>query len=186
MRSACSLFCSWLFSFWQDTTIPVGRWVIRTAESVVFTLCPPGPEDRNTSTRRSAGSMVTSTGSASGSTSTPAAEVWIRPWDSVTGTRWTRCTPPSYFPPAPTPAAPPARRPGAGGAPRDGGGLVAAGAGGGGVEDLGLPALALGVPQVHAQQVGREQGRLLAPFPRLDLEQDVLAVVGVARRQQLG
>ena len=41
--------------------------------------------------------MVTSTGSASGMTSTPAAEVWIRPWDSVTGTRWTRCTPPSYF-----------------------------------------------------------------------------------------
>src|SRR5580704_13350667 len=47
-RIACSLFCSWLFSFWQDTTIPLGRWVIRTAESVVFTLCPPGPEDLNT------------------------------------------------------------------------------------------------------------------------------------------
>jgi hypothetical protein len=27
-------------------TIPVGIWVTRTAESVVFTLCPPGPEDR--------------------------------------------------------------------------------------------------------------------------------------------
>ena len=23
--------------------MPVGRWVIRTAESVVLTLCPPGP-----------------------------------------------------------------------------------------------------------------------------------------------
>jgi len=34
MRMACSLFCSWLFSFWQDTTMPVGRCVIRTAESV--------------------------------------------------------------------------------------------------------------------------------------------------------
>ena len=42
-------------------------------------------------------SISTSTSSASGSTSTPAAEVWIRPWDSVTGTRCTRCTPPSYF-----------------------------------------------------------------------------------------
>ena len=41
--------------------------------------------------------MVTSTGSASGMTSTPAAEVWIRPCDSVTGTRCTRCTPPSYL-----------------------------------------------------------------------------------------
>jgi hypothetical protein len=77
--------------------MPLGRWVIRTAESVVLTLCPPGPEDRKTSMRRSFGSTETSTSSASGSTSTPAAEVWMRPCDSVTGTRCTRCTPPSNF-----------------------------------------------------------------------------------------
>ncbi len=47
--------------------------------------------------RSSFGSMVTSTSSASGSTSTPAALVWIRPCDSVTGTRCTRCTPPSHL-----------------------------------------------------------------------------------------
>ena len=41
-----SLFCSWLFSFWQLDTMPVGTWVIRTAESVVLTLCPPGPLER--------------------------------------------------------------------------------------------------------------------------------------------
>ena len=35
---AASLFWSCDFSFWQDTTMPVGRWVIRTAESVVLTL----------------------------------------------------------------------------------------------------------------------------------------------------
>ena len=46
MRIADSLFCSWLFSFWQLTTIPVGRCVMRTAESVVFTDCPPGPVER--------------------------------------------------------------------------------------------------------------------------------------------
>ena len=69
--------------------------MIRTAESVVFTLCPPGPEERKTSMRRSLSSTVTSTGSASGITITPAAEVCTRPCDSVTGTRWTRCTPPS-------------------------------------------------------------------------------------------
>ena len=97
MRIADSLFWSWLFSFWQLTTVPVGRWVIRTAESVVLTDWPPGPDERNTSIRRSPGSMWTSTSSASGSTSTPAAEVWIRPCDSVTGTRCTRCTPPSHF-----------------------------------------------------------------------------------------
>ena len=45
-RMAASLFCSWDFSFCMATTIPVGRWVIRTAESVVFTDCPPGPEER--------------------------------------------------------------------------------------------------------------------------------------------
>ena len=47
--------------------MPVGRWVIRTAESVVLTLCPPGPLLRKTSMRRSLSSMVTSTCSASGS-----------------------------------------------------------------------------------------------------------------------
>ena len=43
---AASLFCSCDFSFWQLATMPLGRCVIRTAESVVFTLCPPGPLDR--------------------------------------------------------------------------------------------------------------------------------------------
>jgi len=34
---AAALFCSCERSFWQVTTMPVGKWVIRTAESVVFT-----------------------------------------------------------------------------------------------------------------------------------------------------
>ena len=104
MRIADSLFCSWHFSFWQDTTMPLGRWVMRTAESVVLTHCPPGPDERKTSMRRSFWSICTSTSSASGSTSTPAAEVWMRPCDSVTGTRCTRWTPPSYFSRAQTPS----------------------------------------------------------------------------------
>src|SRR6059058_189679 len=51
-RTSRSLACStsmararfwiWLRSFWQVTTMPVGRWVMRTAESVVFTPCRPG------------------------------------------------------------------------------------------------------------------------------------------------
>jgi hypothetical protein len=40
------LLASWERSFWTATTIPVGRWVMRTAESVVLTPCPPGPEER--------------------------------------------------------------------------------------------------------------------------------------------
>ena len=47
--------------------------------------------------RRSFSLTSTSTCSASGSTRTPAALVCTRPCDSVTGTRWTRCTPPSNF-----------------------------------------------------------------------------------------
>jgi hypothetical protein len=41
--------------------------------------------------------MCTSTSSASGSTATVAVDVWMRPWDSVSGTRCTRCVPPSYL-----------------------------------------------------------------------------------------
>ncbi len=70
---------------------------MRTAESVVLTLWPPGPEERKTSMRSSSGLIWTSTSSASGRTATVTAEVWMRPWDSVTGTRCTRWTPLSYF-----------------------------------------------------------------------------------------
>src|SRR5436190_1263585 len=48
-----ALFWSCDFSFWQLTTMPVGMWVSRTEESVVLTDWPPGPPDRNTSTRMS-------------------------------------------------------------------------------------------------------------------------------------
>ena len=45
-RIAFSRFWSWDFSSCIETTIPVGLWVMRTAESVVFTDWPPGPEER--------------------------------------------------------------------------------------------------------------------------------------------
>ena len=71
---------------------------MRTAESVVFTDWPPGPDERLTSIRRSRTSSISiSTSSASGMTTTVAVEVWIRPDDSVDGTRWIRWTPPSNF-----------------------------------------------------------------------------------------
>ena len=76
---AFSLFLSWDFSSWHETTSPVGRWVMRTAESVVFTL---GRRGRWSGTRRCAdrsGSISMSTSSASGSTATVAVEVWMRP-----------------------------------------------------------------------------------------------------------
>ena len=51
-RRAFALFWSWLFSSCIVTTTPVGRWVMRTAESVVLTDCRPGPSSGR---RRSAG-----------------------------------------------------------------------------------------------------------------------------------
>ena len=77
--------------------MPVGRWVMRTAESVVLTCCPPAPDARIVSMRMSSLRISISTSSASGSTATVAAEVWMRPPASVSGTRWTRCTPDSNF-----------------------------------------------------------------------------------------
>ncbi len=53
--------------------MPVGMWVIRTAESVVLTLWPPGPDERNTSTLISfSGISMWSVCSISGITSTAA------------------------------------------------------------------------------------------------------------------
>ena len=83
--------------------MPVGRWVIRTAELVVLTCCPPAPDARIVSMRMSCAGMSMSTSSASGSTATVAAEVWMRPLDSVAGTRCTRCTPLSNLSAAKTP-----------------------------------------------------------------------------------
>jgi hypothetical protein len=47
------------------------------------------------------------------------------------------------------------------------------------LEHLRAPAPTLGVPLVHAQQVRREQRRLLAALPRLDLQEHVTRVVRV-------
>src|SRR5579883_1704648 len=85
------------FSSWQLTTVLVGMCVMRTAEYVVFTDWPPGPEEQKVSMRRSLASILMSTSSASGSTATVTAEVCTRPCCSVAGTRCTRCTPLSYF-----------------------------------------------------------------------------------------
>ena len=49
--SSARIFCrqSWRFLYWlrdsrEVTVMPVARCIMRTAESVVFTHCPPGPE----------------------------------------------------------------------------------------------------------------------------------------------
>src|SRR5690348_159202 len=85
-------FWIWERSFWQETTMPVGRCVMRTAESVVLTPWPPGPEERYTSTRISSSEMsMSSVCSTTGTTSTAANEVCRRPWLSnglIRTSRW--------------------------------------------------------------------------------------------------
>ena len=48
------------------------------------------------------------------------------------------------------------------------------------------PAVPLGVSDVHPRQVGGEQCRLLAALTGLDLEHDVVGVVRVTGREQVG
>src|SRR5439155_1145695 len=81
----------WLRSSWHCATMPVGKCVMRTADSILFTCWPPAPPARIVSMRKSSGRIWIATSSASGSTATVAALVWIRPWASVSGTRCTRC-----------------------------------------------------------------------------------------------
>ena len=66
-------------SVWQDTIIPVGMCVMRTAESVMLTYWPPAPLERKVSILRSSGriSICTLSGST-GTTSTEAKLVWRR------------------------------------------------------------------------------------------------------------
>ena len=46
--------------------------------------------------------------------------------------------------------------------------------------------MTLGVADVHAGQIGGEQRGLFAALPRLHLEHDVVAIVRVARGEQVG
>ena len=93
MRRAVSRLRSWERSFWHATTMPVGRCVMRTAESAVLTPCPPGPDERYTSTRISSSRTTTSTSSTSGITATDAKDVCRRFEASKGEMRMSRCTP---------------------------------------------------------------------------------------------
>ncbi len=176
-RNAAARFWICDFSSCMLTTMPVGMCVMRTAEYVVFTDCPPGPELMKMSIFRSFGSISisSSSSSASGNTITPAAEVWMRPCDSVTGMRCTRCTPPSYFRLAHTPssgAGVPLARMAICTSLTPPSSVVFSDCHGDG------PAALLGVSQIHAQQVAGEQRCLLAARTGLDLHDDVPGVIG--------
>jgi hypothetical protein len=68
--------------------------VIRTAESVVFTLCPPGRGAHDVDLELVLVDLDLDVLDL-GHDATVAVEVWMRPCDSVSGTRCTRWVPPS-------------------------------------------------------------------------------------------
>ena len=94
---AYSLFWTCDLSVWHSATIPVGMCINLTADEVLFTCCPPAPDDLNTSIFISAGLSSISTSSTSGNTATVAVEVCILPLASVSGTLCTLWTPLSNF-----------------------------------------------------------------------------------------
>ncbi len=159
-------FLCWLRSSRQTTTIPLGLWVRRTADSVLFWCWPPGPPARMTSRSMSSGRMTMSTSSGSGRTATVAAEVWIRPWVSVDGTRWTRWPPLSNWRwrKAPSPVIP------------NEASLKPPSSVGTRSRTLEGPAVGFGVPAVHLEQVAGEERGLVAAGPGADLDDQARAV----------
>ena len=118
------------------------------------------------SMRRSAGLISTfSISSSSGRIATVTAEVWMRPWASVAGTRCTRWVPDSNLSceNAPRPTM------------RLMTSAIAAVLARALAQRLDLPALRFGVAAVHAQQVAGEDRRLVAAGAGADLEEDIAA-----------
>jgi len=158
---------------------PSAGAVMRTAESVVLTLWPPGPDERYTSMRRSFGSIddidllrLGQDEHACGR----GVDAALRLGDGHALDRDARRPRTSGVRTAPSPGS---------GTPLA---LTAM--------EMSLypprsestasmtsvaPASALGVAHVHPRQVAGEQGRLLAALTGLDLDDDVLVVHGVAR-----
>src|SRR3546814_604105 len=208
---AVSRFWCWLRPVWQATTVLVGMWVMRTADSVLLTCWPPAPEDRYTSVRRSAGLMsISMLSSTSGETNTAVKLVWRRLSESNGDLRPSRCTPISVF--SQPWAYPPSTRGGWRGGPQVGGVGVGFGSGGDlrrdrnrgeagvaavvGIErrlahqpvhaDLGLQ------PAVGVLALDPERGRLdprhvaAADFHQLGLPAAMLAPAQVHAQQHLG
>ena len=147
---------------------------MRIAESVLLTCWPPAPEERNVSTLRSAGLISTSSiASTSGRIATVAAEVWMRPCASVSGTRCTRCVPDSNLSRENAPLAFDARDDF----------LVAAVLAVARREDLDAPAAPLGVARVHAEKIAGEDRGFVAAGAGAQLEEEIRFVALVLRNQ---
>src|SRR3970282_1572038 len=164
-------------SSWHSTTVPVGRCVMRMAESVLLTCWPPAPDARNVSMRKSLALIsISPTSSDSGSTATVHVDVCTRPCASVSG----------------------APRPGVGArlnlelrirpAPDDAADdlLVAAVLARAQAQDLEVPPLPFGVAPIHAKQIPGEDRGFVAGRARANFQEQIGVVIGVLGDQVLG
>ena len=163
-------------SSWHSTTMPVGRCVMRIAESVLLTCWPPAPDARNVSMRSSAG--LSSTASIS-SSSGRIATVHGRRVDAAL-----------RFGRGHALDAMRARlelevreRASADDAADDF--LVAAVLAGALRQHFDAPALHVGIARIHAKQIAGENRRLIAARARAHFQVDVAVVARILRQQQL-
>ena len=147
---------------------------MRTAEYVVLTDWPPGPEEQKVSMRMSLASILTSTSSASGSTATVMAEVWTRPCCLGHRHALHAVHAALVLQLAVNLLAADQRDDFLSRRRRDS--LTSS--------DFHLPALRFGVARVHAEDLGGEQRGLVAAGAGADFEHDVLLVVGILGQQQ--
>src|SRR6266536_3601095 len=163
-RSAFSRFWICDFSSCMATTMPVGRWVTRTAESVVLTDCPPGRVDLDIDLLR-LGQHVHAGGRG--------VDAPLR-----LGDRHALHAVHARFElePGPCPSAMNGEHDLLEAAVEVGQALR---------EDLDLVAVLLRPARVHPEQVAGEQGGLVPAGARADLEDHVLVVVGVLGRERV-
>src|ERR1700682_3397531 len=139
------------------TTMPVGIWVMRIADSVLLTCWPPAPCERMVSIRKSSLLMSTSTSSTSGSTANGVAHA-LHPVHAVFEFQLCKGAAATHL--------------------GDDFLEAAHGAFAGG-DHLDLPALQACKTLIHPEQVAGEQGGLVAAGAGADFQDDVAIVHGV-------
>ena len=95
--SAFCLFWSWDFSSCIATTRPIGTMGQPHGRVGRVDALTPGPVERWAIDLQVVRVDLDLHVARLNVTATVAVEVWMRPWDSVTGTRCTRCVPPSHL-----------------------------------------------------------------------------------------
>ena len=172
---ALSRLACWERSVWFSTTMPLGRWVMRIADSVLLTCWPPAPEERKVSTLQVGRIdldfldrlVVGQDRDRRGRGVDAALRLGLRHALHAVRAGFELES-----------------RIGAAALDARDDFLVAAVFAGAGGQDFQLPALALGVARVHAEQVAGEDRRLVAAGAGAHFQEDIAFVARILRNQQ--